>query len=87
MESIAEAKEVLPQYNEIVQQNAERQEFDFDNFLSPERIQDFNNVNYENSAKILTMWKSVEIWKPDPVVLPYKVFKDVIEYKEVVDTK
>ena len=60
-------KEVLPQYNEIINQNIKREKFDYDNFLSPASIQKFRAINTENSVMMLNMWKGVKVWKPDKI--------------------
>ena len=62
-----------------MRQNLKRETFDFDNFLSPKSIQEFRDSNTDNSAKMLNMWKCLEVWKPDKLVLNKVLFKDVID--------
>ena len=56
-----------------------REKFDFENFLSPASIQKFNNINRENSLKILNSGDDVHIWKGDKIKLSYSIFKEVID--------
>jgi len=73
-----EIRDALPNYIQILNQNAKRDKFDYDNFKAPDTVAKIREQCTDASAKMIPMNKTKKIWKNEKVKLDYEVFKEVL---------